>query len=80
MDERLLIGYRYWCEFNSAGKERWVFETYCERNIKENKTNTKFFWIVQTLFAVIWFCYAVCELYYLEIAMVSFNLNLLYIY
>ena len=66
----MLIGYRYWCEFNQQGKERWVFETYCERNVRQNKINTRFFWIIQMVFCLVWFFYAFYELFNLKIAMV----------
>ena len=77
----MLVGYRYWCEASSTGKQKWVFETYCEKNIKENKTNTRIFWIVQTIFSLIWFFYAMYELFCLKIAMVymKFFLNFMII-
>lgn len=69
---RMLIGFRYWSEFGVDFKEKWFFETYCDKTYKENKMNTRFFWISQTVFSIIWFLYAVYELFSLDIAMVWF--------
>lgn len=67
---RMLIGFRYWSENGVDLKEKWYFETFCDRSYKENKMNTRFFWVSQTIFSIIWFIYAVYELFCLEIAMV----------
>ena len=50
---RLLVGLRWWIDFNEDGEEQWKFE--CKVDEKENSSaSDKAFWWTLALFTLIW--------------------------
>ena len=50
---RLLVGLRWWSDFDDDGKEIWRFESH-DREIVANGVDVAFFWTSQLLGTLIW--------------------------
>ena len=80
---RLLVGLRWWVDFDEEGEEMWKFECKVDES-KVNPANDKIFWWTLALFTVIWLALTVINVFRLDItnvmiclfcgAMIAFNL------
>jgi hypothetical protein len=50
---RLLVGLRWWSDYDEKGKEIWKFESY-DKEFNANPVDTTFFWTSQIAFTVFW--------------------------
>jgi hypothetical protein len=50
---RLLVGLRWWSDFDQDGKEIWKFESY-DREYQANTVDTAFFWTSQVGATLLW--------------------------
>jgi hypothetical protein len=50
---RLLVGLRWWSDFDDRGKEVWRFESY-DREHKANAVDSAFFWTSQLVGTLTW--------------------------
>lgn len=80
---RLLVGLRWWVDFEENGDERWKFECKVNEN-NINPADEKIFWWTLALFSLIWFLFVIANVISLGItnvmicsfclAMTGFNL------
>lgn len=50
---RLLVGLRWWSDFDDTGKEIWRFESY-DQEFKTNSVDVAFFWTSQLVGTLLW--------------------------
>ncbi len=67
---RILVGLRWWVDFDEQGEETWKFE--CKVNEKDiNPANDKIFWWTQALFTLIWLALVVINVFRLNVTHIS---------
>jgi hypothetical protein len=72
---RLLVGLRWWSDFDERGKEVWRFESY-DREHKANGVDSAFFWTSQLAGTLIWAVFLVLKILSFDFFWVCFVLNL----
>ena len=50
---RLLVGLRWWSDYDEKGNEVWKFESY-DKEFTANAVDTAFFWTSQIAFTIFW--------------------------
>ena len=57
---RLLVGLRWWSDFDENGKEIWRFESY-DREIITNGVDAAFFWTSQVAATLFWIVFLILK-------------------
>lgn len=58
---RLLVGLRWWSDFDERGKEVWRFQSY-DRDHKANTVDAAFFWTSQLIGTLTWAAFLVIKI------------------
>lgn len=75
---RLLVGLRWWSDYDENGKEIWKFESYDTRR-QTNKVDKAFFWSSQLGFCILWSIFLLIKIISLSpfwVLLVFINLSL----
>lgn len=63
---RLLVGLRWWTDFDQEGKETWKYESY-DREYITNKVDVAFFWTSQISGTIVWVVFLLLSILSLSI-------------
>jgi hypothetical protein len=69
---RLLVGLRWWSDFDEKGKEVWKFESY-DKEFKSSAVDASFFWMSQIAATGTWVAFLLIKILSFSVFWVEIN-------